>query len=235
MGYPTRVQLIDRKASQQWYINFPAALAQAMEFQKGEIVEWDIQDKGHLLLNRTRAESAPGGAKKNAEPPGQPSVAVGVEPGCLPAMAYRRPRPAPGSGLAGLSGTAHPDRGHLRHRAAGRRLVGRLPGILSVALVPDRSICPGRAGHSGPSGPGASLRGRPGRHSPAQDRHQDPRRFARPRSPLPGLPHQPHPGPAVRAAGVWGREASAARGRAGLSRARNAPGSCESRPPGGPR
>jgi len=64
MGYPTRVQLIDRKASQQWYINFPAALAQAMEFQKGEVVEWVIQDKGHLLLRRTQAAAAPGSAKK---------------------------------------------------------------------------------------------------------------------------------------------------------------------------
>ena len=30
MGYPTKVQLIRRKASQQWYVNFPSALAQAM-------------------------------------------------------------------------------------------------------------------------------------------------------------------------------------------------------------
>ena len=64
MGYPTRVQLIDRKASQQWYINFPAALAQAMEFQKGEVVEWVIQDKGHLLLNRTEVQPPPDDAKK---------------------------------------------------------------------------------------------------------------------------------------------------------------------------
>jgi len=64
MGYPTRVQLIDRKASQQWYINFPAAIARAMEFQKGEVVEWVIQDKGHLLLNRTPAPPGPGGGKK---------------------------------------------------------------------------------------------------------------------------------------------------------------------------
>ncbi len=26
MGYPTRVQLIRRKASEQWYVNFPAVL-----------------------------------------------------------------------------------------------------------------------------------------------------------------------------------------------------------------
>ena len=27
MGYPTKVQLIKRQQSEQWYINFPAALA----------------------------------------------------------------------------------------------------------------------------------------------------------------------------------------------------------------
>jgi hypothetical protein len=27
MGYPTKVQLIQRQESQQWYINFPAPLA----------------------------------------------------------------------------------------------------------------------------------------------------------------------------------------------------------------
>ena len=31
MGYPTRVQLIERRESQQWYINFPAPLAAAGE------------------------------------------------------------------------------------------------------------------------------------------------------------------------------------------------------------
>ncbi len=57
MGYPTRVQLIRRKASEQWYINFPAALAQAMEFRKAEVVEWIIQDHDTLTLRRTPAET----------------------------------------------------------------------------------------------------------------------------------------------------------------------------------
>jgi len=52
MGYPTKVQLIRRKASRQWYVNFPAAIAQALEFDKGEIVEWTIQDRHTLLLRR---------------------------------------------------------------------------------------------------------------------------------------------------------------------------------------
>jgi antitoxin component of MazEF toxin-antitoxin module len=55
MGYPTKVQLIQRKDSQQWYINFPAAIAQAMEFTKGEAVEWTIQGRDCLILRRTAA------------------------------------------------------------------------------------------------------------------------------------------------------------------------------------
>jgi hypothetical protein len=54
MGFPTKVQLIQRKDSQQWYINFPSAVAQAMEFQRGEIVEWIVEDKGRLLLRRRK-------------------------------------------------------------------------------------------------------------------------------------------------------------------------------------
>jgi bifunctional DNA-binding transcriptional regulator/antitoxin component of YhaV-PrlF toxin-antitoxin module len=52
MGYPTKMQLINRKASQQWYVNMPAAVAEAMEFQKGEVVEWIIDDQQHLVLKR---------------------------------------------------------------------------------------------------------------------------------------------------------------------------------------
>jgi hypothetical protein len=52
MGFPTRVQLIKRKASEQWYINFPSAVAQAMEFSRGETVEWVVEDKSLLALRR---------------------------------------------------------------------------------------------------------------------------------------------------------------------------------------
>lgn len=55
MGYPTKVQLIKREASEQWYVNFPAALAQAMEFEKGETVEWVIKDRYALTLQRKEA------------------------------------------------------------------------------------------------------------------------------------------------------------------------------------
>lgn len=52
MGFPTKVQLIKRKQSEQWYINFPSAIAQAMDFERGETVEWIIEDKGLLALKR---------------------------------------------------------------------------------------------------------------------------------------------------------------------------------------
>ena len=52
MGFPTKVQLIKRQASEQWYINFPSAVAQAMEFSCGETVEWIVEDKSLLALRR---------------------------------------------------------------------------------------------------------------------------------------------------------------------------------------
>lgn len=53
MGYPTRMQVIKRGQNQQWSVNFPAALAQAMDFKKSEVVEWEIIDKRSLKLRRT--------------------------------------------------------------------------------------------------------------------------------------------------------------------------------------
>lgn len=64
MGFPTKVQLINRKASEQYYINFPSALAQAMEFSKGEEVEWIVADKGHLILSRTHVPPNPVAVEK---------------------------------------------------------------------------------------------------------------------------------------------------------------------------
>ena len=55
MGYPTKVQRINRQKSDQWYINLPAALARAMEFARGETVEWFVEDKETLVLHRPEA------------------------------------------------------------------------------------------------------------------------------------------------------------------------------------
>jgi antitoxin component of MazEF toxin-antitoxin module len=52
MGFPTKIQLINRTKSQQWYVNFPSACAQMMNFEKGEEVEWILTSEGDLLLKR---------------------------------------------------------------------------------------------------------------------------------------------------------------------------------------
>lgn len=64
MGFKTKIQLIKRKASEQWYINFPSALAQAMEFDKAEVVEWVIIDKHTLTLKRVEAKNNADTGKK---------------------------------------------------------------------------------------------------------------------------------------------------------------------------
>jgi hypothetical protein len=66
MGCPTKIQLIKRKESEQWYVNFPAAIAQAMEFSRGETVEWFIEDKSQLVLQRR--DTPPSRLKKTNEP-----------------------------------------------------------------------------------------------------------------------------------------------------------------------
>ena len=52
MGFKTKVQLIQRRESQQWYINFPSACAQLMNFRKGEVLEWEMTAAGDLRLRR---------------------------------------------------------------------------------------------------------------------------------------------------------------------------------------
>jgi len=66
MGYPTKIQLIKRKASEQWYVNFPAAVARAMEFVPSETMEWIIEDKSQLVLRRKH--TPPSVIKKKLQP-----------------------------------------------------------------------------------------------------------------------------------------------------------------------
>jgi hypothetical protein len=57
MGFQTKIQLIKRANSEQWYINLPSAIAQAMEFDRGEVVEWIIENKHKLILKRNKESS----------------------------------------------------------------------------------------------------------------------------------------------------------------------------------
>lgn len=66
MGYPTKIQLIKRTKSEQWYVNFPAAVAKAIEFKQGEVVEWIIDDHQRLVLKRS--DKAVASLKKKLPP-----------------------------------------------------------------------------------------------------------------------------------------------------------------------
>ncbi|RJP37489.1 MAG: hypothetical protein C4547_05630 [Phycisphaerales bacterium] len=59
MGYPTKVRLIQRRSGAQWYVKFPAAVTGVLDFQKGEVVEWTVQDRHALILKRVEAPPAP--------------------------------------------------------------------------------------------------------------------------------------------------------------------------------
>ena len=69
MGYETRIQVIKRKKSQQWYVNFPSALAQALEFTPSEVVEWVVETKDKLILLRPhRDRRRPGDPSRDGKP-----------------------------------------------------------------------------------------------------------------------------------------------------------------------
>lgn len=66
MGYPTKVQLIVRKkGADQYYVNFPTAVAEAIDLKKGEIIEWFIEDKANIIAHRKDVIPNPVQVKKN--------------------------------------------------------------------------------------------------------------------------------------------------------------------------
>jgi len=52
MGYKVKVQRVDRGLTKSFYINLPAALAEACDIEKGEEMEWLIEDKNTFVLKR---------------------------------------------------------------------------------------------------------------------------------------------------------------------------------------
>ncbi len=53
MGYLSKVQVIERAGgSRQFYLICPAQLAEALEMEKGEEIEWVVEDKHTLTLRR---------------------------------------------------------------------------------------------------------------------------------------------------------------------------------------
>ena len=66
MGYLVKLQKVERPTNRSFYVNLPAALADAIELDKGEELEWFIEDKNTLILRRKRLRKAR--AFKNPNP-----------------------------------------------------------------------------------------------------------------------------------------------------------------------
>jgi hypothetical protein len=57
MGYPVKIQKVERPTNKSFYVNFPVALADALGIQKGEDFEWSVEDKNTLVFKRVRPQS----------------------------------------------------------------------------------------------------------------------------------------------------------------------------------
>lgn len=58
MGFISKVQVIQRGPSnRQFYFICPAPLAQALEIEKGENIEWVVVDKQTLTIRRVGQEN----------------------------------------------------------------------------------------------------------------------------------------------------------------------------------
>lgn len=68
MGYQSRVQVIQRGGkNRQYYLICPAPLAQALEIEKGEVVEWVVEDKHTLTLKRTPRPRTPSPTRRRPD------------------------------------------------------------------------------------------------------------------------------------------------------------------------
>ena len=54
MGYVIKIQKVDRGKTKSFYVNFPAAVAEASNIKKGEEMEWVIEDRNNFVLKRVK-------------------------------------------------------------------------------------------------------------------------------------------------------------------------------------
>lgn len=99
MGYKTKVQSIKRKNSEQFYINFPMVLAQALELGAGEEIEWVVAEDGKLLVQRQPGRQTHRGKNESPEAEGMTEKFWGL---CRPAFRQRCCWENAGTPLSGI-------------------------------------------------------------------------------------------------------------------------------------
>lgn len=54
MGYKVKIQKIQRATNKTYYVNFPGAFADAINLEKGERMEWSIENRNCFVLKRVK-------------------------------------------------------------------------------------------------------------------------------------------------------------------------------------
>ncbi len=54
MGYSVKIQRVERRNTKSFYVNFPTAIAEAAQIEKGEELEWVIEDRNTFVLRRVK-------------------------------------------------------------------------------------------------------------------------------------------------------------------------------------
>jgi hypothetical protein len=52
MGRKIKIQRVERGTAKSYYVNFPAALAETAQIEKGEELEWLMEDRNCFMLQR---------------------------------------------------------------------------------------------------------------------------------------------------------------------------------------
>ena len=58
MGYGVKIQRVDRGQTKSFYVNLPAAIAEAANVVKGEEWEWSIEDRNTFLIQRKKTQKS---------------------------------------------------------------------------------------------------------------------------------------------------------------------------------
>jgi len=54
MGHKVKIQRVERGKTKSFYVNFPAAVAEAAQIKKSEEMEWFIEDRDTYILKRIK-------------------------------------------------------------------------------------------------------------------------------------------------------------------------------------
>jgi antitoxin component of MazEF toxin-antitoxin module len=67
MGSRVKIQKIQRATNKTYYVNFPGAIADAIDLEKGEEMEWYVEGRNCFVLRRVKPAGSFIAAAKQAD------------------------------------------------------------------------------------------------------------------------------------------------------------------------